>query len=100
MPKSVYIRVRESIDHVLVSACDENLLGKTLTEGKIKFSVNPDFYGGELVDTKTCIKYLQNATVANMIGKTTVSAAIKAGLVHEQAVLYIEGEPHAQWVKL
>ena len=100
MPKSVYIRVRESIDHVLVSACDEELLGKTLTEGNLKFSVNPDFYGGELVDAKTCIKYLKNATVANMIGKTAVNAAIEAGLVHKAAVLYIEGEPHAQWVRL
>ncbi|MFW9907931.1 MAG: DUF424 domain-containing protein [Candidatus Thorarchaeota archaeon] len=100
MAKSVYIRVRESIDHVLVSACDEELLGKTLTEGNIKFTVNPDFYGGELVDTSTCVKFLKGATVANMVGKNTVKAAIDAGLVHEAAVLYIEGEPHAQWVKL
>ncbi|MHA1813185.1 MAG: hypothetical protein ACTSYX_07100 [Candidatus Thorarchaeota archaeon] len=25
---------------------------------------------------------------------------MKAGIVHEQAVIYIEGHPHAQWVKL
>jgi len=96
----LYIRVRETFDHVLVSVCDEELLGKTLVEGEIEFNVNPEFYGGELVDTKTCIKYLQSATVANMIGTNTVKAAINAGLVHESAVLYIEGEPHAQWVKL
>jgi hypothetical protein len=96
----LYMRVRETFDHVLVSVCDEELLGKTLVEGELEFNVNPEFYGGELVDTKTCVKYLQNATVANMVGKNTVNAAIKAGLVHETAVLYIEGEPHAQWVKL
>lgn len=100
MPNSVYIRVRESLDHVLVSACDEKLLGKTLTEGNLKFSVNPEFYGGELVDTNTCIKYLKNATIANMVGKNTVNAAIDAGLVNKNAVLYIEGEPHAQWIRL
>jgi len=99
MPNSVYIRVRESLDHVLVSACDKDLLGRTLSEGNLKFSINPEFYGGELVDTKTCIKYLKNATVANMVGKNTVNAAIEAGLVHKKAVLYIEGEPHAQWVR-
>ena len=100
MAKSVYIRVRETLDHVLVAVCDENLLGKTLIEGKIKFNVSKEFYGGELVDTATCIKHLKNATVANMVGKDTVEAAVEAGLVHKNAILYIQGEPHAQWVKL
>ncbi len=97
--KKLYIRVRETFDHVLVSACDKELLGKTLVEGDLEFTVNPEFYGGELVDTNTCVKYLKNATVANMIGKKTVKAAIEAGLVHETSVLYIEGEPHAQLVR-
>ncbi|MFW9918465.1 MAG: DUF424 domain-containing protein [Candidatus Thorarchaeota archaeon] len=100
MKKSVYIRVRETLDHVLVSVCDEELLGKILVEGKIKFNVSKEFYGGELVDTETCIKHLKNATVANMVGKNTVEAAIEAGLVHKNAILYIQGEPHAQWVRL
>jgi len=100
MAKSAYLRVRETLDHILVTVCDEQLLGMTLEEGKIKFNVSKEFYGGDLVDTSTCIKYLKNATVANMIGKNTVEAAISAGLVHKDAVLYIQGHPHAQWVKL
>ena len=88
------------MDHILVAVCDEELLGKTLVEGNLKFNVSKEFYGGDLVDTKTCIKHLKGATIANMIGKTTVDAAIEAGLVHKSAILYIEGEPHAQWVKL
>lgn len=96
----VYIRVRETHEHTLVSACDKDLLGKTLTEGKIIFKVSEDFYGGDLVDVRTCVKLLKNATIANMVGTKTVKAAVKAGLVHEQAILYIEGQPHAQWVKL
>ncbi len=100
MSKSVYLKVRETMDHVLVAVCDEELLGKTLVEGKLKFNVSKEFYGGDLVDTKTCVRHLKGATIANMIGKTTVDAAIEAGLVHKSAILYIEGEPHAQWVKL
>lgn len=100
MSKSVYLKVRETMDHILVAVCDEELLGKTLVEGNLKFNVSKEFYGGDLVDTKTCIKHLKGATIANMIGKTTVDAAIEAGLVHKSAILYIEGEPHAQWVKL
>ena len=98
--RSVYVRVCETHDHYLVAICDEDLLGKTLVEGEIKFKVSEEFYGGDLVDMKTCLEYLKKATISNMVGKTTVDAAINAGLIHEKAILYIEGHPHAQWVRL
>ena len=99
MPQ-VYMRVSETHDHYVVAICDKPLLGKTLKEGQIKFKVSEEFYGGDLVDSKTCISHLERATIANMVGAKAVQTAIKAGLVHEQAILYIEGHPHAQWVKL
>ncbi|MFW9956050.1 MAG: DUF424 domain-containing protein [Candidatus Thorarchaeota archaeon] len=96
----VYMRVSETHEHYVVAMCDKQLLGKTLTDGKIKFKVSEEFYGGELVDVKTCLNHLAKATIANMVGKKSVQTAINAGLVHEQAILFIEGHPHAQWVKL
>jgi len=35
----------------------------------------------------------------NMIGKNVVKRAIEKGYVHPEAVLHIEGVPHAQIVK-
>jgi len=96
----VYLRVSETHEHYVVAMCDKPLLGKTLKQGDLKFKVSEEFYGGDLVDLKLCLKHLQKATIANMVGEKTVKAAMNAGLVHEQAVLYIEGHPHAQWVKL
>ncbi len=96
----VYMRVNETHEHYIVALCDKPLLGKTLKHGTIKFKISQEFYGGDLVDLKTCMKHLEKATIVNMIGEKTVKAAMNAGLVHEQAVLYIEGHPHAQWVKL
>ncbi|TFF92494.1 DUF424 family protein [Candidatus Thorarchaeota archaeon] len=97
---SVYMRVRETLEHYLVAICDESLLGRTLTQGKLEFKVSKDFYGGDLVDMATCFEHIKKATILNMVGQDTVGAAIRAGLIHEKAVMYIEGEPHAQWVKL
>ncbi len=96
----VYLRVSETHEHYVVAMCDKSLLGKTLKQGDIFFKVSEEFYGGDLVDLSTCMQHLEKATIANMVGKRTVEAAMNAGLVHEQAVLYIEGHPHAQWVKL
>jgi hypothetical protein len=98
---NVYMRACETHDgHYVVAMCDEALLGKTLTEGAVEFKVSPEFYGNELVDVKVCVEHLNKATIANMVGSTSVKTAMKAGFVHEQAVAYIEGHPHAQWVRL
>jgi hypothetical protein len=94
------MRVSETHGHYIVAICDKPLLGKTLVDGAIKFKVSEEFYGGALVNSTDCINHLQKATIANMVGTKAVQTAINAGLVHEQAILYIEGHPHAQWVKL
>ena len=97
----VYMRVRETHDgHYVVAICDKDLLGKTLVNNNVEFCVSKEFYGEELVDVKSCISHLNRATIANMVGAVSVKAAINAGFVHEQAIGYIEGHPHAQWVKL
>lgn len=97
---SVYVRVRKTHDHVLVAVCDETLLGKILVDGDLEFNVSEDFYGGQLVDVETYLEQIKDATIVNMVGQTSVEAAVNAGMVHEQAILYIDGHPHAQWIKL
>ena len=97
---SVYLRIRKTHDHVLVAVCDEALLGKVLVDGDLEFNVSADFYGGQLVDITTYLDQLKDATIVNMIGQSSVEAAVNAGIIHEQAILYIDGHPHAQWIRL
>lgn len=100
MTTEVYMRVRETIDHYMVAMCDKALLNKTLVKGDLKFKVSKEFYGEELVSIDECIEHLEKATILNMVGKTAVDTAIEAGMVHKNAVVYIEGHPHAQFVQL
>ena len=97
---SVYLRIRKTHDHVIVAVCDEALLGKVLVDGDLEFNVSAAFYGGQLVDIATYIDQLKDATIVNMVGQASVEAAVNAGIIHEQAILYIDGHPHAQWIKL
>jgi hypothetical protein len=97
---SVYLRVQKTHDHILVAVCDEALLGKVLVDGDLEFNVSKDFYGGQLVDVDTYLEQVKAATIVNMVGQKSVEAAINAGIVHKQAILYIDGHPHAQWIKL
>jgi hypothetical protein len=85
--------------NVLLAMCDCELLGKTLREGKIVFQVKEDFYRGARVDVDEAVCMIENSTIVNMVGKNVVKKAIEKGYVHPEAVLKIEGVPHAQIVK-
>ncbi len=96
----VYMNLKKVGTNVLLSICDSEILGKTLCEGEIVFQVKEDFYRGSRVDVEEAVSMIDNSTIVNMIGKNVVKRAIEKGYVHPEAVLHIEGVPHAQIVKL
>jgi len=85
---------------MIVGACDEGLIGKKFTKGKIQIDVSSSFYDGERVNKTTLKKYLENATIANLVGVETVKCAVEMGLVDPRFVLKIKGVPHAQMVRM
>jgi hypothetical protein len=86
--------------NVLLAMCDAEILGKTLCEGRIVFHVKEEFYKGVRVSIEEAIAMIENSTIVNMIGQNVVQKAIEKGYVHPEAVLNIEGVPHAQIVKI
>lgn len=96
----VYVNLKKVGKNVLLAICDSELLGKTLREGKIVFHVKDEFYNGGKVTVEEAVGMIENSTIVNMVGKCCVESAIAKGYVHPEAVLNIEGVPHAQIVKL
>ncbi|MEM0058110.1 MAG: DUF424 family protein [Candidatus Bathyarchaeia archaeon] len=94
------MKVRKIGNHVLLSICDAEILGKTFREGKIVFQVTKEFYGEEEVEIEEAIAMIENSTIVNLVGKNVVEKAVEKGYVHPEAILRIEGVPHAQIVKL
>ena len=96
----VYMNLKKVGRNVLLAICDAEILGKTLCEGKIVFHVKEDFYKGARVNVEEAISMIENSTIVNMVGKNVVKKAIQRGYVHPEAVLNIEGVPHAQIMKI
>lgn len=84
----------------MVAACDAELLGKTLKFGRIDFPVRREFYGGQVLTAEEALLQVRNGTTANLLGREIVEHALKAGLIHPEAILYISGVPHALIVKV
>ena len=96
----VYVNLKKVGRNVLLAICDCEVLGKTLREGKIVFHVKKEFYNGGKVSVEEAMGMIENSTIVNMVGQNCVEKAIEKGYVHPEAVLNIEGVPHAQIIKL
>ena len=96
----VYVNLKKAGRNVLLAVCDCELLGKTLREGKIVFHIKDEFYNGRKATVDEALGMINNSTIVNLVGKRCVEKAIKEGYVHPEAVIKIEGVPHAQIVKL
>ena len=96
----VYVNIKKIGRNVLLAICDVEILGKTLREGKIVFQVKEDFYKGARVNIEEALCMIENCTIVNLVGKNSVKKAVEKGYVHPEAILHIEGIPHAQIVKL
>lgn len=90
------IRERETPEGLLVSLCDDGLIGQTFSNGEVSLEVTESFYGGDHCTTAEAVDALQRAAVANIVGEESVSVAIEAGVVDEDRVLDVGSVPHAQ----
>jgi hypothetical protein len=82
---------------LLVAACDSDILGKTFKDGELRIECG-SFYEGEEVSAEELVTQLGQCTIANLVGKETVHAAISGGFIDEGCVIWIGGVPHAQMV--
>ncbi|MDR2203137.1 MAG: DUF424 family protein [Nitrososphaerota archaeon] len=96
----VYVKLHKIGKNVVLAICDVELLGKTLRDGKITFTVKDEFYNGGKVGVDEAMCMVENATIVNLAGKCCVERALQKGYVHVDAVLNIDGILHAQIVKL
>ena len=86
--------------NVLLAVCDTDVLGKTLHRGDVAFHIREKFYKGTKVDLEEAIDKIGDCNIVNMVGRNVVQEAVKEGHVHPEAILKIEGVPHAQIVKI
>jgi hypothetical protein len=96
----ISIKIYKQGNDLLVGACDEILIGKKFEEGKFQIHVKKEFYDGKRITSKILKKYLEDATIANLVGNEAVKCAIEIGLVDPDCVIKIKGVPHAQMVRM
>jgi hypothetical protein len=92
------IKIHEAYRKV-VAICDAELLGKKFTEGNIQLDIDPAFYGGKKYDEKKAVELIQELkeddSTFNIVGKKSVEAAVKSGIIDKKGIIRVKGIPHA-----
>lgn len=94
------VNERQTDEGLLVSVCDQGLLGETFEDGQVSITVSEEFYAGEVCEEDAVIESLQRATVANIVGTEAVGLAVEHGIIREQNVLEIGETKHAQLLRM
>jgi len=84
---------------IVVAICDKELLGKKFEEGDKTLEIKPHFYEGEEKTEEEVIKSIKMAAAEdatfNIVGKKSIQAALKTGLINQEGVREIQGIPFA-----
>jgi hypothetical protein len=77
----------------VVNVCDAELVGVTLSEGKLRMHISKDFFGGELVEEDEVVKIIRSSAILSLAGVRSVNVALANKLGSPQAVREIQGVP-------
>ncbi len=92
----MYVKVHESEARIVVAICDENLIGKKVSEDKKQLDITERFYKGEKKDKNEVIEIMEKAGNLNLVGKETINIALKNNIIEKEAIITIKNIPHAQ----
>jgi len=96
----MYVKIHKSGDRHVVAICDEDLIGKSFSEGKLTLNITERFYKGELLSDEEAYNIMKDAMNLNLVGKKTISLALKNNLISEGNIIKIKNIPHAQAYQL
>lgn len=87
------VRMSEYQGNKLVNICDEELVGKTVTEGRLQVHLSQEFYSGEKVGMGEALRLIRTSAIVNLAGRRVVALAIENQIGASQAIREIDGVP-------
>ncbi len=96
----MYMKKYNTENQTIVAVCDKSIIGKKFKEGDLVLKLEESFYKGDEVCENEVKEALSDATIANIAGEKSIACAVDCECVDPDSVIFIEGIPHAQMVRL
>ncbi len=96
----MYMKKYDTEGQLIVAVCDNDIIGKKFKEGELVLKLDEGFYKGDDVWDEEVKAALLDATIANIAGEKSIACAVECGCIDPDNIIFIQGIPHAQMVKI
>ena len=79
--------------NTMLNMCDSELLGKTISDGKLVMKISKNYYHDQFVEQEEAKDLLKKSNNINLVGNETISLSLELGIGTEQAVKLIDKIP-------
>tara|TARA_B100000029_G_scaffold480043_1_gene527690 strand:+ start:75 stop:371 length:297 start_codon:yes stop_codon:yes gene_type:complete len=84
----------------MLNMCDPELLGKTISDGKVNMKINKNYYHDKLVEKHEAEELLKKSDSINLVGNETISLSLKLGFGSKNGIKLIDGIPFLIIIKM
>lgn len=96
----MYVKIHITGDRTIIAICDEELINKTFSQGKLMLEISERFYKGEVIEDEKILELMKKSSNLNIVGKKAINLAIKNKIIDKENVVLIQNIPHAQVYEL
>ncbi|MDP2841328.1 MAG: DUF424 family protein [Candidatus Methanoperedens sp.] len=96
----MYMKQYDTERQLIVAVCDKEIIGKKFQERELTLMLETSFYKGAEASENEIKEALSCATIANIAGEKAIACAVECGCVDPDTVVFIDGIPHAQMVRI
>ncbi len=86
--------------NTMLNMCDSELLGKTISDGKIVMKINKNYYHDEYVEQEEAKELLEKSININLVGNESISLSLNLGIGSQQSVKLIDDVPFLIIIKM
>ena len=87
------VKTAEYRGSVLANICDEELVGRTVKDGKLQGHLSKEAYSGEVVNKGEALRLIRTCSIVNLAGSRSVSLAVDNEIGAREAIRSIESVP-------
>ena len=91
-----YAKVHRQGPQSVLAGCDRDLMGKRLENDGTTISIDPAFYGTDLITPDDLLAKSVGVASINLLGKAVVDLFMSNGFMDAESVILIDGIPHVQ----
>jgi hypothetical protein len=93
------VKIHKTSDRrIILAVCDSNLIGKKFEEKGLQLDLCSDFYKGEEKTEQEICDLFKQAYIVNLVGKESISLALKEEIIEKENIIKIKNVPHAEAV--